>query len=488
MKAPLRRLHSFRTLLARYLGGPMTSLIARSQRWWLVLLLPVASIILLSMGWGFWGLYNQDAHAYLRLANELTIWWKGGDPPGPAFWPLGFPAAGATLSFLTGSTLLGLRLVVVFSWIMAVLAFRRILLDSGADRKRASLYAVLTIGTSPFLLRHSVVVMSDVPAIAFALWSLRFGVRSADARDTLVCIILAAFAAMVRLPMLVWAAPVLVFSCWRTFPGSPVVQRLLLLATVLACACLVKVVVAGALTHPLGLQLHPANLFRRAFDTVDGHHHFLVPNALYVLKPFWHPGFLLLAPLFWPFLRTVDLRSRVASISLATAGVYLLFLGMLPDQNDRLCLPAMPCAALLLWPAFDRLMVRYGGRGLWRMAIPLVVVVQLVLFARAVAPFVQQDRYQRELAEWVKGEGASTVYTFGVDQAMHSYGSTGHTIDLWQNEVGHFEPGALVLFNPTANAEQWKGRAPMLNWQRAVEQGADTVGARPDGWVLLRIR
>jgi hypothetical protein len=54
--------------------------------------------------------------------------------------------------------------------------------------------------------------------------------------------------------------------------------------------------------------------------------------------------------------------------------------------------------------------------------------------------------------------------------------------------VDRFEPGALVLFNPAANAEQWKDLAPMRNWQRAVDLGADTLGVRRDGWVLLRVR
>lgn len=488
MKAPLRRLHSFRTSWARYLGGPMTTLLARYRLWWFVLFVPVLAIIFLDLGWGFQGLYNQDAHAYLRLANELAAWWRGGAPPSNAYWPLGFPAAGAVVSLLTGSTLLGLRLVTALGWILSVLAFRHILLDTGADRTRATLYTVLTVGTSPFLLRHGVVVMSDLPAIALGLWSLRFGLRSANTRDSLICVALAATAVMVRLPMLVLVAPVLACSCVRAFHRAPAVQCGLLGAMLVACAVVVKMVVAGALAHPLGLQLQPENLFSSSFDTVDGQHRFLLPNALYVLKPLWHPGFLLLAPLLWLFLRRGDLRSKLVWLSLATAGGYLLFLGMLPDQNDRLCLPAMPCVALVLWPAFDWLMFRYGGRRIWRMAVLLVVVAQLVLFARAIAPFMQQDRTQRELSEWVKGAGATTVYTFGVDQALRSYGWRGAIIDLWRNEVEHFEPGALVLFNPKANAEQWKGRTPMLNWQRALVQGADTLGTRPDGWVLLRIR
>jgi hypothetical protein len=148
----------------------------------------------------------------------------------------------------------------------------------------------------------------------------------------------------------------------------------------------------------------------------------------------------------------------------------------------------VPFAALLLWPAFTRLcalpsVVRWKAT-----LVGGVVVVQLLLFARAIAPFVAHDRDLRELAAWVNAQGTSTVYTFGVDQALRTYGHQGAIIDLWNADVTRFEPGSLVLFDPAANAEQWKDLPPMRNWQRAVDQGADTLGVRGDGWVLLRIR
>jgi hypothetical protein len=260
------------------------------------------------------------------------------------------------------------------------------------------------------------------------------------------------------------------------------------LIALVACGALIALALGTAMDHPLGLQMRASNLFQRVFTTVDGEHRFLLPNGLFVLKPLVHPGFLLLAPVCWVFFRKADLRAAHGPVVGASLLAYLLFLGMLPDQNDRLLLPAVPLVALVGWPAFQRLSAVPAVKRWERALVGAAVVAQLLLFARAIAPFVRQDRDQRELAEWVNGAGASTVYTFGVDQALRTYGHTGAVVDLWRKEVDRFEPGALVLFNPAANAEQWKDLAPMRNWQRAVDLGADTLGVRRDGWVLLRVR
>jgi hypothetical protein len=457
------------------------------SRWWpLLLLLPVLATLGLHVGWGFQGLYNQDAHAYLRLAGELKAYWKGGPAP-VSYWPMGYPTLGALWGIVLGDDRWALLLIAIVGWAALVAGFRRILLDAGADRGHASLYTLLTVGTSPFLLRHGVVVMSDVPAMAFAMWSIRSALRP-GVTNSVLALLLAGAAVMLRLPMAVLLAPALLISCWRVILSGGTRERLVLLLAVIGCASLIALALGTALDHPLGLEMRPMNLFQRVFTTVDGEHRFLLPNGLFVLKPLVHPGFLLLAPVCWVFFRKADLRAAHGPVVGASLLAYLLFLGMLPDQNDRLLLPAVPLVALIGWPAFQRLSAVPAVKRRERALVGAVLVAQLLLFARAIAPFVRQDRDQRELAEWVNGHEASTVYTFGVDQALRTYGHGGVVVDLWRKDVDRFEQGALVLFDPLANAEQWKDHAPMRNWQRAVEQGADTLGVRPDGWVLLRVR
>jgi hypothetical protein len=458
----------------------------RPNWWYAPLALPLLATVLLFAGWGFQGLYNQDAHAYLRLAGELRATWAGGPAP-VSYWPLGYPTLGAMLGTPLGDDRWALLAVAMLGWGALVAGFRRILLDAGADRCHASLYTLLTVGTSPFLLRHGVVVMSDVPALALAIWSLRSALRSGT-KHFLLALLLATAAALVRVPMAVLLAPTLFHAWVRNRSSGSSTSRVMILLVLAGCGGLLALALGNALAHPLGLGMRPLNLFQRSFLTVDGEHRFMLPNILFVLKPLVHPGFLLIAPACWVFFRRQDLGSPQARTIAASLLAYLLFLAMFPDQNDRLLMPATPLAALLLWPAFHRLSMVPVIRRWARALVGVVTVVQLLLFARAIAPFVRQDREQRELAGWVNGEGAATVYTFGVDQALRTYGHRGTIIDLWDTDVGRFEPGALVLFNPNANADQWKDLAPMRNWQRALDQGADTLGVRPDGWVLLRMR
>jgi len=457
-------------------------------RWWpFLLVLPVLVTLVLHAGWGFEGLYNQDAYAYLRISRELARWWLEGEAYPTAYWPMGYPALGSLLALVLGDARWALLVVALAGWAALVAGFRRILLDQGAARTSASVFTLLTVGTSPFLLRHGVVVMSDVPAIALAVWSLRQGLLSGP-RNALFAAVLATAAVCVRLPMAIWLAPMLVVTGVRTWHSSSAGHRGLLVLVTVVCGALVWTVVRSALDHPLGLEMQVSNLFRRAFVTVDGLHRFTVPNFLFVLKPLVHPGFLLFAPACWAFFRGWDLRVLHAPVIVASLLACQLFLGMLPDQNDRLCLPAVPLVALLLWPAYQRLVAWPSLQRAKPWVFPFLLVLQTLLFARAMAPFVKHDRTQRELAHWVVDRQAATVYTFGLDQALIGQGFTGDVVDLWRTEVTRFTPGALVLFNPVANAEQWRDRAPMRNWQRAIDQGVDTVGTRPDGWVLLRIR
>src|SRR5436309_74067 len=62
---------------------------------WLMLALFAASLALrvaLIAPTHFDGLYGQDPYAYYDFAQELRQDIQTGQPPGPFFWPLGYPA------------------------------------------------------------------------------------------------------------------------------------------------------------------------------------------------------------------------------------------------------------------------------------------------------------------------------------------------------------------------------------------------------------
>ncbi|HEX2617418.1 MAG TPA: glycosyltransferase family 39 protein, partial [Flavobacteriales bacterium] len=116
---------------------------------------------------GYQGLNGQDAHDYLRLAKAWTAWAHGGPLPHLFEHPHGYPIAGALLGLLVGSEGLALRLISAASLLVIAFVFRDLLRRAfPRDREHVDAFVLLTLVLSPFLLRHALVVMSDVPGIA----------------------------------------------------------------------------------------------------------------------------------------------------------------------------------------------------------------------------------------------------------------------------------------------------------------------------------
>jgi hypothetical protein len=229
-------------------------------------------------------------------------------------------------------------------------------------------------------------------------------------------------------------------------------------------------------------------LLRRELVSDDGILRYVLPNGFYVLSVFGHPGFLPLGLLLLPFLQRSDLAPLHARLALGVVVVYLLFIGGLPFQNDRVLLFAQPFVALLLFPAFVRALEWASARGLlgYKLVAP-VMVVQAVLFIRAMLPFVQQGAVERDLTALVVALNPSRVYTHGMGAAFDIGCPNAMVTELWYGDIEVFEPGALFVVRPSDLAEQWVGRPPLDNWRRARSQGVQVLLERSDGWTIARV-
>ena len=103
-------------------------------------------------------------------------------------------------------------------------------------------------------------------------------------------------------------------------------------------------------------------------------------------------------------------------------------------------------------------------------------------------PFMQQAQVERELAAQVNALRPELVYTHGMGAAFGTYCPTVRVTELWYAVLDRFEPGALVVVRPKNLIEQWEDHPPAINWQRAQDQGLETVGAHADGWAIRRVR
>ncbi|MBL7986338.1 MAG: glycosyltransferase family 39 protein [Flavobacteriales bacterium] len=464
----------------------------RSGLW----LLPIIGGLIWCWEVGYEGLNGQDAHDYLRTARAWEGYFLGGERPLTAEHPQAYPYAGAVLGAVLGNVLIAMRLLPILAFIVLGLVFRRAIEEREQVASPAWVYVLLAIGASPFLLRYALVCMSDLPAMALVVlswWAWGRAIADRNARWWVLCSVAAVLAVQVRLACAPMLGGLVLLTAYRMTPERW--SRIFLYT----CGALLTLAVLPALFQPqawmeevAGTPLAdwtPVNLFRRELHSDDGVLRYPFPNGVRLFAVFVHPGFLPLGAVLIVFARSSDLQGTLQRAAVAMLITYLLFVGSMPFQNDRVLLLAQPFAAFLLYPAFLRLWARVEAAP--RYSTPVLVVVvalQVAFFVRAMAPFIRNARVEQELAAEVVASGTSHVYTHGMGAAFSNLCPRQRITELWYAPVPTFEPGALVVVKPMEMLDQWKGLHPATNWERAREQGLEVLDERPDGWGIYRVR
>lgn len=461
-----------------------------------ILFLPVLLALLWTWTNGYEGVNGQDAHDYWRIAREWTAYWAGGGRPVIAEHPHGYPMAAAVLGAVMGDELVGLRVVSALSLLILVFSLRWVLSRFSEERGPLLAFTLLAVAACPFLLRYGMMSMSDVPgtALIFMTYIMLAQWQQGKGRWSLFgAVVFAGLAMTVRMAVapLIGALVLAIIHgeqegrCRRwTWVIGATVAVLVVVLTVLSSYELEGLIHGSPLA-----EWSPLNLFRRVLHSDDGVLVYRVPNIVYVLGIFVHPGFLPMGILLLPFFRKADLFTVPVRMATWCVGCYLLFIAGMPFQNDRVLLMALPFVAVLLYPAFQRAWAWSAVRGLrpalWVSAMALV---QVGLFARAIQPFMDQARTERELANEVNDLHPEWIYTHGMGAAFINYCGPVPVTELWYGVIDTFEQGAIVVVKPQNLIEQWNGLPPGINWQRIQQQGADSIGWHVDGWVISRIR
>ena len=461
-----------------------------------LLLFPLGLALLWTWASGYHGVNGQDAHDYWRIAREWTAFWAGGERPVMAEHPHGYPIVGALVGSVLGGELFGLRVVSALSFLLIVFTLRSVLSRSSGRSGAVLSYVLLALAACPFLLRYAMMSMSDVPGIALIFWAYAWLVRGEENNGlqfALIAIVLAAVATAVRMAVapLIGALVIAMFyertrerrTLWAFMTSA--VLSLLVLGPFLGVDELLGTVLQGS---PLA-EWSPFNLFRRVLHSDDGVLIYRVPNIVYVLSIFVHPGFFPIGVLLLPFVRKDDLSSARARIAAWCVGCYLLFIAGMPFQNDRVLLMALPFVAVVFYPAFlrawDWLVVKGLRPGLW---VSAMAVLQFGLFVRAIQPQIGQARTERMLSTIVNAMHPPRIYTHGMGAAFSNYCAPVPVTELWYAELDSFSSGAAVVVNVLNLKEQWQGLPPATNLERIEEQGVETVEIRREGWVVLRVR
>lgn len=488
----------------------------------LAALMALAIVIRVAVGVGDDGLGGQDPWAYREAARQVTAWWRGvGDAPHGLFWPLGYPALGASLAMALGVDEATALRVASLMLSAAAAPLTAALVHSVLPSGRFGAWlagGVVAVGAAASL--SGAAVMADGPMLgwlALSAWATARGLRRPAwlplAALALGLAVVTRQAALVALPA--WIACV-GWQAWRgrSEPGAAVWLGLaaLALATPLALQGHYGGERPGALEHAWLRGWRPWHALQSTFATADGHADYAFPQAVFALFPLLHPGYL--AP---PGLIAIGLgvRNPLADGGgrLLLAGwlamAVILFAGM-PYQNFRFGLCALVPAAAL---------AGLGAEALWRRApggvgrrLGLGMAVVCLAWTAAWTPRMAarhlRDRAERratagavaaavaalsrrevdaQRAVWGVGQRPPTIVAFELTLDLrHRHGLD--VVDLSAlddaaldrlREAASRRPLVLAI-DPTDLATQWRGTA-VAEAERRLRTRFDVGPARAVG-------
>ncbi len=452
------------------------------KQFYIFIFLIAALIFFLTGYFSFNGLYGQDGYSYLHQSKTLFTSHYHHD-----FYPPVYAFAGWIINYLIQDHALSLQLISLFAVAVAAIVLQRVLNLLCNKTQTTCLYTVIVFLLSPFVIRSSVLVMSDALAMMLVLCVLYFCFKQGDGGFIMVCIFFS-LAALTRYASVVLLLPLMFFAFLNVMKqkhnfklaiGFSIIFVLFLANFFLWTSK------TGSINHQWLILWDWRNFFKNSFSTLDGIQTYYLPNILYPLKLFVYPGFLpLFLILIW-FVRKTDftnIRHRLVVISLF---IYFLFLAGIPFQNDRFLLIAFPFVLILLFPAFCRLIIRFEIKPL---LIIIVVFAQVALCFRAIYPFYFRNKVEREISEKLVKYQGNTLYSFDIDVALKGKDLKFDYKNLLDSNYSQYLVGSLVLFNEKKLAQQWSDRNPMLNFAHLRDAyNITTEEMFIDDWVLYSV-
>ncbi|MEZ4667774.1 MAG: phospholipid carrier-dependent glycosyltransferase [Anaerolineae bacterium] len=482
----------------------------------------------------FDGLYGQDAYAYYDFGESLKNILNGGNLSGSFFWPLGYPillALGFSVFGVSASTaqIINITLGSALSPLIFILARQQSL---GRLSSVISAIVMLICGQA---LQSGIVVMSDIPALFWAVLSAVIVLRGASQMtlDTevkhtgfsslsyfMMASALLALASITRWLYLLLFIPWGISMLWSGMGRRPrqigwvIIAALMVLLPQLAFS---RATSAPTFNHAWVEGWSPSNAISTTFDNIDGHFEYQQINAIYYAQPFYAKYYL--SPLFAPFLILGALWLLLRGVRIAQPNVRIkmgavmalgwivlpyIFLAGIPYQNIRFPLIMFPEVALMMgtgWELFTR----------WVKRLPTLVVRRLVfiaLFSVAIVGamqtlstardtidlFITNQQRDKTVASWLAHyiPSEAVVYTFGLTLTLKHY------TKLDVHELYYETPATLrakwqhgqkeyLLINVWNIEDQWIGRDLQLSYHWLRDERGLTRLGRVGYYTLFRI-
>lgn len=472
----------------------------RNQKNTVIIIGSVLVLIFISIRYviGFNGLYGQDSYDYLRFTNALSIYFKTGNDPGSFFWPVNYPVLGAVLSFFIPSKVLALQLISYLGLVVSfILIFKIIETMYQIPGKILLVYLSLSFILSPYMLRASVVVMSDMLALVFSLATFLSIINylKTDYRPYfLMALAFSLLAGFTRHHTFVIMILPMVYAVYIIVKRKD--YTLMLFSIFISIFAVFPTIwlkgneFSAFTDHQWFLDWSPQNWFKNKFTTSDGQANYLFPNIIYGFYYMVHPGFIFPGIVLIIFVRKIDFKNPIAQLIIAMVILNGLFIGGIPFQNLRFHILIYPFVLILLSPAIVRLDSKISTKHILKPVLLIfVVLIQITLFVYLFEKFYSSNKLEKLIAATISDYPGNPVYTFAIDQAIKTYTPEKDVKNIWYNKYENFDKGSLFLFNEKKFKKQWEGKNPWINWQNANRNYTlETLEILPEGWVLYEIR
>ena len=452
---------------------------------------------------GFDGLYGQDAFAYYDFAQDIQYFLQTFNPPPPFFWSIGYPT-----QLVIGFALFGVSELVALGISIGMGALLPVLIYGVAIQfKLRSPYAFLAgllMAFSGQALQSSLVIMSDIPALFWAVLSLFALLRYTDSskrRWLILCAISLSFAYLARwiyllLPPLYMIALLII---WKHKVRWLDLVMAIILSLILAIPQIIysQINPTPLLDHSWVEGWSPLNAFSQDFINIDGTFHYEKINALFYAYPAYDLSYL--SPLLAIFIImgcvALARQRQWRNIVLLLGWLILpyVFLAGIPYQNIRFALIIFPAVVLLIGFGLQAIISKpYSSSNRRERAMSLSAIILCLAgllhtgfngfdYANS---FVEFHQSEKEIITWLDGKipDDATLYTFGSTLTLEHY--TDYSII----EIFYESPNTLnqrwfrgradyLLLNIWQIENQWQGLDPQANyhWFRD-ERGLTEIG------------
>ena len=308
--------------------------------WYFCLCAPFVFLII-ARCFQFNGLYGQDGHEYLHLANSIQEYFKGHFSQRSSF-PLAYPFFGWLLSRTGIDAALSLQLISTISFLISVIYLKRLLRHFYAEEKSATLFIALFFILSPYVIRFSILVMSDMMAMSSLLVCFFHTIRYSEKWKTSDLIVVACSAMLALQTRYATAFPVIILNFYLFFsfikrkklPSAfHLILVLFLNIGISVGAYILQSEVFGwkyengsfRFAYSIkNINWSVAHFFQDHFENADGTQQYSYWNIFQVWNNVFHPAFLFCGIVLLLFIRKADFAKSQNRLVASTIIVYAL--------------------------------------------------------------------------------------------------------------------------------------------------------------------